>query len=125
MSGLIYIANPYSHSNGATVHARYQVVLEACAFFKNLGHCVYSPIMHWHECAKVHEMPTDYRSWEHDNEIMLRKSDLLRILDLPGINESKGTAREICWANQWGIPIEVYDPSGFEAFAHFQKELMV
>ena len=85
------------------------------------GEVVFSPIVHSHECANRYDLPTDYRFWEHQNESMLSKASLLRILDLPGLEQSKGTAFEIMVANKYGVPIEVYDPSELQTYRNYTE----
>lgn len=114
--GYIYLAHPFSSKNKSIQFYRYQIASAACAHFKNLGQVVYAPIVMWYDVGRNHDLPTDYRTWEHDNETMLRNASLLRILDLPGLDQSKGTAFEIMVANKYGVPIEVYHPGEIETY---------
>lgn len=121
MAGYVYLAHPFTDKNGAIVHYRYQIAMNAVAHFMERGEVVFSPIVHSFECAKKYQLPTEYRFWEHQNETMLKNASLLRILDLPGLEQSKGTAFEIMVANKYGIPIEVYHPGELETYRHYRE----
>lgn len=105
-----YIASPYSHPDAAVRHDRYLMVLRYCANALKDHHWVYSPIVHCHEMALLHKLPTDARFWERYNFAMLDACKALEILMLPGWVESKGVRGEMLYAQAYGIPIHHIDP---------------
>lgn len=119
----VYVAGPYSHKNGAVMYARYQVHEEAAAQLIVRGESPFSPIVHWHHAAPAHSLPTEYRFWEHYNETMLSNAGLLWVIDLPGLNVSKGTAHEIMVANKLEIPIHIHDPNEYESYRYWAHML--
>lgn len=66
---------------------------------------VYSPIVHCHELAKVHELPRNFEFWKEYNDVMLLGSHTLYILNLDGVMESKGVQDEAELAQQERKPI--------------------
>ena len=121
--GCIYIAGPLSHENPAVVHARAEVHEEAAVLMTNLGLTVYSPIASWYHLSKRWDMSTCPHDWEHHNWNHLLRCSLIRVLDLPGFEESVGTNMEREWAKQIGIREEMYNPEHLKAYQHFYKTL--
>lgn len=119
----IYLAGPYSHPNGAVMHARFCVHQEAAVWAFNRGDTVFSPIVHWHEAAQRYNLETHYRRWEKDNLAMLEGAALLRVIELPGLEQSKGTAAEMGWAAMRQIPVEIWSPSELKSYQTYEVEL--
>lgn len=109
MSGLVYIAQPYSHDDPAVREARYQSALQAAAKLMLQGHVVFSPIAHTHP-IEVHTGPQPHDFWLRQDVEILKHATRLIVLTLPGWGESKGVAAEIAVAMALGIPVEYMRP---------------
>jgi len=119
----IYLAGPYTHANKAIEHARFVVHEAAAVHMVQMGDTVISPIMHWHRAAREHNLPSTAEYWENYNRNLIRGCSLLRILDLPGLEHSKGTMMEMGWADEFKIPSQIYDASHLLVYKHFEKTL--
>lgn len=107
MPGLVYVASPYSHHNSAVVESRHREVMH---FMTQLAATRYdlvpfSPILHCHEWAKRHDLPSDAEFWRRQNLTMIRHCDELHVCCLDGWTDSKGVAVEIQFAKDIGLPI--------------------
>lgn len=102
---MIYLASPYTHKDPRVEHARYLATMAACASYMMNGEHVYSPIVHWHNCANIYELPTDADFWKEHNMHMLAKADSLHILRLDGYLKSKGLQAELEEAKRLGIEV--------------------
>jgi hypothetical protein len=71
---------------------------------------VYSPIVHCHELATKHQLPTTFEFWRDYNFAMLRVAEQCFVLDIPGVKESVGVQGEIAFAQTAGIPVFSIDP---------------
>jgi hypothetical protein len=80
---------------------RYLAVMEACAHLFRQGIAVYSPILHWHQCAIMHKLPHHAEPWEVQNFDLLHKADEVAILQIEGWEESKGLRSEFDKAQEW------------------------
>lgn len=103
----IYLASPYSDPDPAIVQRRYHLVLSATASL--LRDCIwtYSPIVHCHELARLHSLPTDFAFWRDYNKAMLQKANAIALLDIPGWENSKGVKDELQIAELLAIPFRV------------------
>jgi len=102
---MIYIASPYSHPDKAVMQTRYEQVKSVAAEMMREGLPIYSPIVHGHDIAVSHDLPTDWEFWKKQCLAMLRKADSMTVITLPGWIESKGVLCEIEFCNNCGIPI--------------------
>ena len=75
------------------------------------GIVVFSPIVHCHELAKHHDMPTDAEFWRFYNRIMIQGTRELWLLLLDGWKESKGMKGERDMAIELGIPYRQVEPN--------------
>jgi len=101
----IYLASPYSHPNPGVMMERYLRVRTATAFLLRNRVWTYSPIVHCHELALAHQLPTGAEYWEEYNHAMLGRARELFVLQLPGWEESKGIKGEMDFAKRKKIPI--------------------
>lgn len=92
---MIYLASPYSHPDPRIMHARYLAAEAACVDLLRRREWVYSPIVHCHQMALNHELPTDAGYWRDYNQAMLDKSDQLVVLCLDGWRASVGVIGEM------------------------------
>lgn len=110
-----YLASPYSHADKNVMEERYIRNLEAVKFIAlNYGNTPYSPIVHFHQVAKIHDMRTDFHFWQKHNENMLRGASELVILTLPGWDISRGVNFELGFARARQITIGYIHPITFD-----------
>lgn len=102
MNNLIYLAGPYSFDP----EAAFEIHMAYTAALLKREMLVFSPIVHNHTLAKVHNLPTDYTFWAAANRGMLLKSDELWVMAEPGWKDSKGTQYEISIAEEHYKPIK-------------------
>lgn len=98
-----YIASPYTHHDPKVMEGRYRAV---CLYTAQLlandiinARTVFSPIVHCHALAKVHDLPRDIVFWRDYNIAMLEQAGKLAILQLPNWKESTGVNFE------WGLAV--------------------
>ncbi len=108
--GFVYVANPYSHLDPDVMQARYERT--ACYVAKCMlkGEVLYSPIVHHHNMAQDHKLPTDWPFWRHIDGNMLASAKAMRVLCLDGWRKSVGVQAEIAIAISLNIPVEYIEP---------------
>ena len=110
MSGVTYLASPYTHADPAVREARFRAVVKKAAELMLSGECVFSPIAHTHEIGLLIERPVDHDFWMLQDVAILRHCAKVSVLMLPGWMESKGVAQEIRLARDMNIPVEYVEP---------------
>ena len=105
MSGLVYMASPYSSTDPAIKQARYEAALDAVAKLMNEGVMAYSPIAHTHPIAIRHELPGDWEYWQAYDELMVSRCDRVVVLMLDGWEDSKGIQAEVAIAIRLNKPV--------------------
>jgi hypothetical protein len=104
--GYHYLASPYSHKDPLVREERYLQNVRAYRYlFETEQVVLYSPIIHFHELAKLIELPKGWEYWRVVNEVMLRSSGGLIILQLPGWEDSIGLMCERELAQKMDKPI--------------------
>lgn len=102
---MIYIASPYSHPNPGVRQERYLLVRLYTARLLAAKSWCYSPIVHCHDLANAHDLPTDAAYWLEYDFHVLERCDALHVLSLPGWEDSKGVQAEIAhWRALGGVP---------------------
>jgi len=109
---MIYLASPYSHPDPLIMKTRFLLAEQVTAAFLTRRLWVYSPIVHCHELAQRYELPTDFAYWQEYNIDMLRRSDYLTVLTIPGWRESVGVAGEISVARMLSMPVRLVNAEG-------------
>ena len=104
MKRLIYLASPYSHESEAIKEKRFELVCEYAAGLMKQGLFVYSPIAHTHPISR-YGLPGDWDFWESYDTLMISKCDEIKVLQIPGWQESKGVQAEIQLAKELNKPI--------------------
>ena len=108
---MIYLASPYYHAVEGIMEGRYQSALKFCAESARQGINIYSPIVHWHPVAKAHDLPRGHKFWRQLNHEMIKLSDEVWILRIPGRAESAGVADELAYAESLHRRVRlVYEP---------------
>lgn len=105
---LIYLAAPYNDPDPEVVQGRMTIVTYELARLASEGSVAFSPLL-MHYCLNAGiELPSDYKFWKNYCLTMLRKSDKLYVLTLPGWENSPGVQSEIRAASEWGIPLSYF-----------------
>lgn len=110
---MIYLASPYSHKDPAVMEERYLAAMDCTAWLLKQKLWVYSPIVHCHEIAKQHSLPTDFEFWKEYNKHMLGLASLLYVLAIPGWTKSIGVAGEMARAREIHLPCFELTKNGF------------
>jgi hypothetical protein len=110
----IYLASPYSHVDPARRHGRYRAACAAACWLLNIRCWVYSPIVHCHELARLHDLPGDFEFWRDYNYAMLDGAHSLYLLNIEGMTDSIGVKNEIAYARRNMKPIHLLTPHGME-----------
>jgi hypothetical protein len=111
---MIYLAQPYSHHDPAVRQHRYEQGMLLTAQLAASDAIVYAPIVHWHEVALRHDLPTDFAFWQRICLAMLGRSSQMLIAKLPGWKESVGVNAEREYAYSLGLPIDYINPPSME-----------
>ena len=102
---MIYIASPYTHMKEFMRHQRYIMATHAVAHYSAQGVLCYSPVVHFHNVAMMHDLPKDFHFWEEINYGMLRLATQLCVLKIDGWDTSFGVMKEIEYAERIGVSI--------------------
>jgi hypothetical protein len=102
---MIYLASPYSDPQQGIVDFRVTETRRFAAWLWTQGYMPVSPILHWHEAATTHSLPTDAEPWTDWNRALFRRCDAVHLLCLPNWEKSKGVAMELEWARVMGLPV--------------------
>lgn len=106
---MIYLAQPYSHKDPVIREERYEAALTWCA--KLVDYFPYAPIVHWHNVAIRHALPTEAAFWLKLNFHMIEKARNVHVLLLDGWKESNGLYEELRYCEASGKAIFTIDPS--------------
>jgi hypothetical protein len=102
---VVYVGLPYSGTEDE-VKARVRAFCHYCAKIENEGefHVVSPVYKHLLFIAGV-DIPKEWEFWKSCSLTLLKRSDALHVLCLPGWKESPGLTTEIEAAKEWEIPI--------------------
>lgn len=100
-----YVASPYSHREPPIMRERFYAAMKFTSWLLEQGQYAYSPIVHCHEMAIVHDLPFTFDFWERYNCAMIAPAKSLTVLTLHGWEESVGVRAEIKFASLLGKPI--------------------
>lgn len=130
MSGFIYLASPYTHTDQTIRDLRYLAACRAAAQLMRDGWNVFSPIAHSHpiELTGIGEqMSGDF--WKCQDIPLLRHAAKLAVLTLDGWQQSSGIQWEVETAEALHIPIVYLDPDNptidegsFDLIAHLERQ---
>ena len=109
---MIYLASPYSDPDPHVRVQRYYSAMECVVNLLNQGFIVYSPVVHFHELAIRHSLPTNATWWQRQNEGMLNLAEALYVLAIPDWKISLGVQTEIKWAFDNGMVVTILDVKG-------------
>jgi hypothetical protein len=103
LSGLCYLAAPYSSSDPALVERRMEQVGRAQAALINQGMLVVTPLSA-HYIIQYEDLPGDWKFWREYGETLLSACQNLILLPLPGWEQSQGVSAELALARRLSIP---------------------
>ena len=103
---MIYLASPYTHSDPTIMELRFVHVMKVLAekYLRN-GVPAYSPIVHYHDLAKIYDLPKSHEFWLMHDRAMIDVCSEVHVVRLEGWEQSKGVAAEIAYSNEIGKPI--------------------
>lgn len=117
---LVYLAGPYSAPAGMAPDAARAMQAgralhhaQAAAWLKGLGFSVLSPVAMGHAVVSSlagASLPVEFSGWRHECLVLLSMSDAVLVLDLPGLNESRGVDAELGHAARLGLPVRLLTP---------------
>ena len=103
---LIYVASPYYHDNPLVMSTRYDAVAYFCYLMLRHELTPFSPICHWHP---MKANGNTFKDIDNDlirvNMEMLKKCDILLVLQLNGWKESHGVNAEVAQARELGLEV--------------------
>lgn len=107
---MIYVASPYSAAIPELIQQRYEQTFHFVLHQLREGHIVYSPVVYLHPLAVKGKLPTDAGFWMGFNLNMLRRSETLFLLQLPGWDKSQGVEVELNVCRTLDIPVVRFGP---------------
>jgi hypothetical protein len=112
MSGLVYLASPYSHPDPLVKAERFRQACTVAGKMMKEGQCVFSPIAHSHPIEQYFEDGSveGHDFWLKQDFAVLSHCAKLVVLAIDGWERSKGVAAEIEFAQQNQIPLEFLVP---------------
>lgn len=121
MTGLVYLASPYTPVGPMSAEEayrvrdeRYQAACRAASALMRRGYVIFCPIAHSHGIDLYFQVPGTGEFWKRQDEPYLEACERLIVLQLPGWGLSGGVAHEIAVAARRGIPIEYVSPGSLE-----------
>lgn len=103
----IYLATAYSHPDRAVRHDRYLEAVNIVARHLEANRTIYSPVVHYHPAAELHNLAPGFTFWSKHNYAMLAKASEMWILNTEAAQTSLGVQAEYDFARSCGIPIFV------------------
>lgn len=109
---MIYVASPYSHPDPAVMQQRFEIACDFTARGIRRGFHMISPITYGHPIKTRHGLPDDPMIWMPLDIAILRRSEVMYIVCMPGWEESTGVTLERKIADTLQIPQAHYKPDG-------------
>ena len=109
MTGITYLACPYSHASKQVREARFAEANRAAGFLMRQGRFVFSPISHTHPIAVACDLPLGFDYWECYDKAILNHCCEVVVLTLAGWEDSAGVQAEIAYAKELGLPVTMMD----------------
>ena len=108
ITGLCYLAAPYSSPNPRIIEQRMEQVSRAQALLIKQGLMIVTPLSA-HYLLKYQDLPGDWAYWKEYSTLLLTACDTLILLPLPGWQESIGVTAELELARQLDLPCYQYN----------------
>jgi nucleoside 2-deoxyribosyltransferase len=120
---LIYLACPFSHPDKNVELQRYEIANRTAAGLMRAGLYIFSPLSHSFPIDKYVQMvgKKSHRFWMDQDLIVLRRCQLLMIINIDGTEESKGVVEEIEEATKLKLPVRIIDPDFFPSPEYVEK----
>lgn len=110
MSGLVYLASPYSHPFRDVRNWRFETVCKKAAELMEEGYQVFCPIAHSHS-IEINGFPKlksgDW--WLQQDFAILKHCDKMIVYKMNGWDKSYGVKKEIAFCKKHKIPVEYID----------------
>lgn len=103
--GFYYIASPYTHPSSSVVGWRVARARQITGLLTEAGIFCFSPIVHTHQMAKEHSLPTDFTFWLGYNKVFMDASVGTIVCEISGYDRSKGVKQEIEYTKSVGKPL--------------------
>jgi hypothetical protein len=109
---MIYLASPYSDPDPEVREQRFRAVCKHAAGMMRRGERVLSPIAHTHPIAIASggTLMLGWDFWERYDTELVKMCDEVRVLKLPGWEESVGVQAEIELARKMGKAVRYEEP---------------
>lgn len=121
LSGLCYLASPYSSHYTELVELRMHHVSRCQAALIRQGLLVITPLSA-HYLLKYEPLPGDWAYWRTYGETILRACQNIIVLPLPGWQVSTGVTAELKLARELGIPSYFCNLDNFELTEFHQEK---
>ena len=105
---MIYICSPYTSSDPAVRHARFEAACRITAELIRQGKTAYSPVVHSHPLCR-YGLPLDWQFWQRHDLAFLTMCSEVVVLKLDGWERSVGVKAEIAAARALGKPVTFLD----------------
>jgi len=97
---MIYLAQPYTHKDPDIMELRYKAALRIVADYTRMEFLIYSPIVHYHNVAKHHNLPCHFDFWRELNLAAISRCTEVWVLPLKNWEKSLGVKAEVKHAEQ-------------------------
>lgn len=111
MSGIIYLASPYSSPSEDVRHERFEQVTLAAGYLISRGKFVYSPISNCHPIHAACSLRGDWQYWAEFDRKLITFCSSFFILQIDGWMESVGVKAEYQIARELNKPISIMYPA--------------
>jgi len=108
---MIYLGQPYSDPSLEIMHSRFEAGIAFVSLNARKQQVIYSPIVHFHPIACLHDLPRDIDFWWSISKDMIERCDEFWVLTLEGWENSIGILRETELAAELGKPVKIIDPA--------------
>ena len=106
---LTYLAAPFTHADPLIQRTRRQAVIEVSDHLVRQGLAIFSPLEYTQGMQERNVFPP--QGWYEFDLAMLRNSQELLVLTLPGWDTSYGVIIEIATARGLSIPVDFIEPN--------------
>lgn len=107
---MIYLATKYSDPDPLVQEYNYGLARTmAYRLMSEKGLHVYSPILHYHDMATHHALPTSAKYWQLINQFSIDLCEAVYVYRSFGWQNSIGVRKEIEYARQIEIPVYFVD----------------
>jgi len=102
---IMYLGSAYMHEDPEVRDQRAFIVTLAAGGLISQGVAAFSPIAHSHPVAKTSKLEGGFETWRNFDLTMIRWMDMFGVLIMDGIEDSRGLAEELRFANRLEKPV--------------------